>query len=128
MLKRWFLILLAPAAAVAAAKPAAVSFQTDLVPVLRSRCATCHMTAADVGFIALAPAAAYNNLVGVPSVQSKLVRVVPGKPDKSYLILKLENRHQAEGTGVRMPFGTPPLDTATLAMFRRWVAQGAKNN
>jgi len=108
----------------------AVSFKTDLVPILKSQCATCHLMGTEAGKMALHPGAAYANLVNIPSVEApNLLRVQPGQPESSYLLLKLEGTHlDAGGSGVRMPFDAPPLDDHTLAKFRAWIAAGAENN
>jgi len=122
------------AAAPAAAKPAAattagVSFSRDLVPVLRSQCATCHMTGQEAGNLALHPGAAYASLVNVKSPVVGLVRVVPGKPEQSYLLMKLNGTHLDHGgKGTRMPFGVPPLPQKVVDQFAAWIKAGAKNN
>ena len=107
----------------------AVSFKQDIVPLLRRACATCHITGTEPGNVALHPGAAYQNLVGVPSVQTDLLRVKPGAPAESYLLLKLEDTHlDAGGTGQRMPFGLAPLDASQIEMIREWIAAGAPDN
>ncbi len=79
--------------------------------------------------MALYPDAAYANLVGVKSPATGLVRVDPGKPDSSYLIMKLEGTQLNKGgTGVRMPFGAEPLPADTIALIRSWIKAGAPNN
>lgn len=107
-----------------------VSFSNDLVPVLKKRCAICHLTGAEAGNMALHPRAAYGYLVDVPSVQApELMRVAPAEPEKSYLLMKLEGSHlDAGGTGTTMPFNEPPLDAATIDQFRQWIAAGAPEN
>ena len=106
-----------------------VSFQRDIVPTLRSRCATCHMTGREAGNIALHPGAAYSSLVGVDSVGSKHVRVKPCAPEESYLMMKLDGVHLDEGgKGARMPMGAPPLDEKTREKIRTWIAEGARDN
>jgi hypothetical protein len=107
----------------------APSFSSDLVPILRTRCAVCHLTGEEAGNMSLVPDAAYESLVGVKSPTTGLVRVVPGKPDDSYLIMKLEGTHLAKGgSGVRMPFGAEPLSADLLKLFRDWIAAGAPKN
>lgn len=108
---------------------AAVSFKRDIVPLLRRTCATCHITGTEPGNMALHPGAAYRTLVGVPSVQTDLLRVKPGAPAESYLLLKLEGTHlDAGGTGQRMPFGLAPLDASQIDKIRAWIAAGAADN
>ena len=103
-----------------------VSFARDIAPLLNARCASCHLTGQEEGNLALESSAAYASLVGKPSIESDLLRVKPGAPEQSYLMLKVEGRHlDAGGTGVRMPFGATPLDAATLNILRQWIADGA---
>lgn len=103
-------------------------FQAEIAPLLASNCATCHMTGQEAGNMALIPAKAIESLVGVKSVEApNLVRVVPGDPDASYVIMKLEGTHLAKGgSGAQMPFGAPPLPKETIAKVRQWIAEGAK--
>lgn len=70
----------------------------------------------------------YAALVGRASVQKAgTTLVVPGDPDASYLIHKLEG---APGlVGVRMPRGTGPfLTDGQMSIIRRWIQLGAKND
>jgi len=110
-----------------AAEP--VSFAKDIVPVLKSRCVMCHLTGQEPGNMKLAPKAAHAALVGVKATETALNRVEPGKPDQSYLVLKLEGTHVAAGgTGDRMPTGGAPLSAEQVATIRAWIEQGALNN
>ena len=125
----------APASTPAQASPSAtaatsgVSFSGDLVPVLRTNCATCHLTGSEAGNLALHPGAAFKSLVGVQSIESKWLRVKPGAPDESYLLMKIDGTHlDAGGSGGRMPYNMEPLDAATRGKFRDWVAAGAAEN
>jgi hypothetical protein len=68
--------------------------------------------------------ASFDNLVSIASLQSPgAVRVIPGDPDNSYLV------HKLEGTAVvgdRMPQDSPdPLDPAIIAAVRQWISDGA---
>ena len=116
-------VVLIPAASSAADE---VSFERDIAPLLNARCASCHMTGQEEGNLAMHPRAAYASLVNVPSVESGLLRVKPGSPNESYLLLKLEGKHlDAGGTGRQMPLDGTPLDAATLERIRSWIAGGA---
>lgn len=111
----------------AAARP--VSFATDIAPMLKTRCAVCHLTGQEAGNIALHPKAAYASLFRRKSGESSWLLVDPKKPDTSYLVMKLEGTHLKKGgKGARMPFAAPPLDAATIALIRRWISEGATNN
>jgi len=53
-----------------------------------------------------------------------LLRVAPGDPDHSYLLLKLEGT-LAAGEGVPMPLVGGPLPASAIDTIRRWIAAGA---
>jgi hypothetical protein len=96
----------------------------------RAACTSCHNAAGAsfAGELNLTGATAYNALVNVPSTgKPGAVRVVPGNPDASYLIQKLEG---ASGiVGDRMPrTGGPFLTAGQIAIIRRWIELGAANN
>jgi hypothetical protein len=79
------------------------------------------------GGLRLDASVAYGQIVNVPSTgKPSAVRVVPGNPDGSYLIQKLEGR--ADIAGSRMPFGGPFLQQSDVDVIRAWIAQGAPNN
>ena len=100
----------APKPAATPAAASAVSFSRDLVPVLRTQCATCHMTGKEAGNMALHPGAAYANLVNVKAPVSGLIRGVPGNPEKSYLTMKLNSTPRDQvGEVPASPFCVPPL-------------------
>ena len=70
----------------------------------------------DLGFSA-------GNLINVPSPRDpNLIRVVPGDPDASFLIQKLDG---TQTLGDRMPDGGPYLTTATINVIRQWIQDGA---
>jgi hypothetical protein len=70
---------------------------------------------------------AFANLVNVASRERpELLRVRPGQPDESYLIMKVEGT--AGIVGARMPLGAPPLSADRISALRRWIAEGAKND
>jgi len=115
-----------------AAMPAvadSVSFSGDVVPVLNAHCVACHLTGLEQGELALHARAAYDNLVGVPARQTRLNRVEPGVPERSYLYLKLVDSHlDAGGEGEPMPMGSWPMDSHSIALFRDWIAAGARRD
>lgn len=128
-MRGWLFLLAAcvPVGAIAAGEP--VRFQADIAPVLKTRCAVCHLTGSEAGKLALHPKAARASLVGRKSGESSFLLVAPGKPDVSYLLMKLEGTHVARGgKGARMPFGQTPLDAATIAKMRAWIVAGAPDN
>lgn len=78
--------------------------------------------------LSLLPDDGYRSLVGVASRQKPgAVLVIPGDPDNSYLVHKLEGR--SDIVGARMPRTTGPfLTDGQMLIIRRWIAQGAANN
>ena len=95
----------------------------------RPACTSCHF-AANADFTAglnLTGATAYNALVNAPSTgKPGAIRVIPGNPDGSYLIQKVEG---APGiAGDRMPRFGPFLTAGQIEIIRRWIELGAANN
>ena len=96
----------------------------------RAACTTCHSSTGrnPSGGMDLNHAVAYENLVGAAARgKPGATRVVPGDPDGSYLIQKLEG---AAGIGGRrMPNNGPPyLTDGQILIVRRWIALGAPRN
>jgi len=69
----------------------------------------------------------YAALVNVTSTQrAGAVLVIPGDPDSSYLVRKLEGR---DINGLRMPRNGPPyLTDGQITVIRRWIEVGAPRN
>lgn len=104
-----------------------VKFARDVVPIFKTSCVMCHLPGNGPAGLALHPKGGYANLVGVASTQSPLQRVVPGKPEESYLYRKLVGTHAAAGgSGERMPFGDMRLGEDQIDVIRRWIVDGAK--
>lgn len=104
------------------------SFAQNIQPIFDSQCVTCHQAQGASGNLNLESGAAYGALVSVKSGESPLSYVVPGDPEKSYLIHKVAGTHvKAGGSGERMPL-TGPLDPQSIAKLRDWVAAGAKQD
>lgn len=95
----------------------------------RPGCVSCHNTqfALFNGRLDLTSAQAYNRLVNAASSgKPGAVRVVPGDPENSYLIHKLEGRSGI--VGQRMPISGPFLTPGQIAVIERWIEIGAPNN
>jgi hypothetical protein len=89
-------------------------------------CSKCHIGAGAPEGLQLDAAHAYNAIVGVPSVEEpSFLRVNPGNPDASYMVLKIENASGIEGG--QMPLNEMPLPQATIAAIRQWISNGAPN-
>ena len=80
------------------------------------------------GGLNLLEGASYQALVGVASTgKPGATRVIPGNPDGSYIIHKVEGR--SDIVGVRMPRGNGPfLTEGQVRIIRRWIELGAKND
>jgi hypothetical protein len=100
---------------------------TDLAG--RTACLSCHTDQGrtPAGNLNLR-ADGYAALVGVPSRQKPgAVLVVPGDPESSYLIHKLEGR--SDIVGARMPRNNGPfLTEGQMLVIRRWIEIGAPRN
>ncbi|HTV00548.1 MAG TPA: hypothetical protein VMF13_08435 [Luteitalea sp.] len=96
----------------------------------RVACTQCHTTQGRTPPLGLSllPDAAYQGLLNVPSAQKAgAIRVIPGDPDNSYLVQKLEGHSSI--VGQRMPRTSGPfLTEGQMLIIRRWIAQGAANN
>jgi hypothetical protein len=94
----------------------------------RPACISCHNAAGQFfNGLNLTHAVAYTNLVNVASRgKPSAVRVVPGEPDSSYLVHKLEGGPAI--VGQRMPLNGPYLGAGQIAIIRRWIEEGAANN
>jgi hypothetical protein len=111
------------------APPLQPTFSSIRTQVLDARCITCHSGVGRVpdGGLRLEAAVAYQQLVNAQSEgKPSAVRVVPGDPNASYLIHKLEGRFDI--VGARMPLGDAPLAQADIDVIRTWISQGAANN
>jgi methionine-rich copper-binding protein CopC len=101
-------------------------FQSIQDNVFTPICSKCHIGASAPEGLQLDAAHSYNLLVGVPSVEeSNLLRVNPGNPDSSYVVLKIEGASGIDGG--QMPLGETPLPQATITAIRQWVMNGAMN-
>jgi len=96
----------------------------------RAACIQCHNAAgqASAAGLNLVEGVSYSQLVDRPSRNKPgTVRVIPGNPDESYLIHKLEGR--SDIVGQRMPrTGGPFLTSGQISIIRRWIELGANND
>ena len=115
-------------------EPTFASIQRDIFESTdsagRAACTNCHTNVGrnpSVG-MNLVHDLAYDQIVNVMSARKPgAVRIIPGDPDNSYLIQKLEGK--AGIVGNRMPNGGPPyLTDGQILILRRWVAIGAPRN
>ena len=120
-------LVLVVAMSPAAASADEASFKQDVLPIVKRHCLMCHLPGAESGGLSLHPDA-WASVVGIASHESSLKLVEPGAPDRSYLYLKLVNAQEsAGGGGLQMP-PAQPLADGQLAVIRRWIEQGAKQD
>lgn len=114
-------------------EPTFSSIQRDIFEAAdssgRPNCTKCH-NAVGQTFTAglnLDHAVAYSSLVNVASTRKAgATRVIPGDPENSYIIHKVEGRPGI--VGGRMPFSGPYLSDGQILILKRWIANGAPNN
>jgi hypothetical protein len=102
--------------------PTLDSIQTNVFNV---NCAVpgCHGGAGAQQGLRLDPGFSAGNLINVASPRdANLIRVVPGNPDASFIIQKLEG---TQTLGDRMPDGGPYLPQSTTDVIRQWIQDGA---
>lgn len=91
----------------------------------------CHSGASRSGFLSFETREqAYEELfeaeaMGANCRRAGWTRVVPGHPEASLLLAKLEG---TAGCGARMPSAESPLATEEIAAVRAWIAAGAPND
>jgi hypothetical protein len=89
----------------------------------------CHDSLAMSGGLVLEEGVSYGQLVDIEPVNGAarergLLRVDPGDPENSFLLIKLVNPTAAEG--LRMPSNLPPLPPEQIQLVNDWIATGAQ--
>ncbi len=96
----------------------------------RLACTSCHVAggAASGTGLFLTEGSSYAALVGRPSrLRPGETLVIPGDPDNSYLVRKLEGGPNING--LRMPRNNGPfLTEGQMLVIRRWIKEGAASN
>ena len=96
----------------------------------RAACTSCHNNVGrtPAAGLSLVGAGAHTALINRPSDQkSGAILVVPGDPENSYLVHKIEGRPGI--VGQRMPRTSGPfLTDGQIRIIRRWIELGAANN
>jgi len=103
--------------------------------VIAENCAQefCHLPSDPAGALDMSTAdLAYTSLVGVEAMGDHCagmgIRIVPGDPDNSLVVHKIEGSAEPDGTplcGDRMPYLRDPLPDQWIAQIRVWIAAGA---
>jgi len=98
------------------------SFRDDVLPILTTRCASCHQPGRagyDKSGLDL------RSFAGVMKGTKYGPMVVPRDPDSSNLLVLLDWRAAPE---LRMPHAGKKLPLEERAQIRRWIIEGAKDN
>ena len=103
----------------AANAAAAVSYFRDVLPILQANCHGCHQPAKASGALEMA---SFRSLLA--GGESGLPAIVPGKPDESHLIDQIT---PTDGEAA-MPQDKKPLEAHQIALIRRWIEQGARDD
>ena len=89
----------------------------------------CHKATGINGGLDLSHDVAYDHCVNVRSATSGAIRIIPGDPDNSYLVHKLEGKTRwPDIKGRQMPLNASPLTDGQILIIRRWIALGAPRN
>ena len=107
-------------------QPTLASIQTE---VFNRSCTSPSCHGSNAGGLNLTSGNAYNQLVNAQSIgdgahNPPLLRVKPGKPDSSFLIIKLTAPGTTQGT--IMPQVGGKLSDDKINAIRRWIANGAQ--
>jgi hypothetical protein len=106
------------------ATPLAPTLTSIQVNVFSVNCAIpgCHGSTGTQQGLRLDPGFSAGNLINIASPRdANLIRVIPGNPDGSFIIRKLEG---TQTLGDRMPLGGPYLPQSTIEVIRQWIQDG----
>src|SRR5262249_42419001 len=89
---------------------------------------TCHSAQGHEGDLVLVAGRSFAQLVNAPAYQdaaaaAHLLRVVPGQPEQSFLVLKLRP-HLPAAYGKQMPDASGLLDADARAAIEEWIRRG----
>ncbi|MEN8774805.1 MAG: DUF1549 domain-containing protein [Akkermansiaceae bacterium] len=99
--------------------PKPVSFYQEIRPIFQANCVGCHQPSKDNGDYVMTD---FKRLL---AGGEDAVAVVPGKPEESYLIEEIT----PDATGdAEMPKKDDPLHEIEIALIRRWIQEGAKDD
>ncbi len=107
-------------------------FSSEVQPIFTAQCALsgCHAGPSPGGDMNLEQGQAYGNIVNVVSSSvPTLKRVLPGFPDSSFLVHKIQGTQASVGgSGQRMPLTNCCLSQDQIDLIRSWITVGARNN
>lgn len=107
------------------------SLANDIQPIFTARCATvsCHNFATHQVGLVLAEGYSYDRTVNVQAIfRPSSRRIVPFKPDSSFLVQVLLADSARHPEISRMPLGRPPLTANQIQTIINWISLGAQRN
>ena len=96
-----------------------ISYYKDIRPIFQANCVGCHQPSKDNGDYVMTD---FNRLL---AGGEEAGAIVPGKPEESYLIEEITP--DAKGHA-EMPKKKDPLHEIEIALIRRWITEGAKDD
>lgn len=109
--------------------PVAATLASIQANIFTPECAYCHSGASPPAGLDLSSEANTRAFtVNVDASEKPTLKIIlPGDPDNSWLIRKVEGNIATDGSeGLQMPRGADPLSGETIALLRQWVLLGAK--
>ncbi len=115
--------------------PEEASFSKCIEPTLRANCSGsgCHGGEKPAAGLSL-EGDFYKSIYKKPAVGNPALSLIePGKPEKSYLFLKLLSEEQLKKygqkiSGSQMPLERPKLYDSQIELIRAWIEKGAKKD
>ncbi|HEY2805763.1 MAG TPA: hypothetical protein VGI92_07895 [Gemmatimonadales bacterium] len=108
------------------------SFKNDIMPVLKYTCGSsgaCHGGATpQLGLNLEVDSLAYAATVNVIAQRENMARILPFKPDSSFLFLVLSDTASVRLNYYRMPLTRYSLPQETRLTIKNWILKGALNN
>ena len=95
----------------------AVDFKKDIKPLLESRCVSCHSSSKQKGYLNL------SSLLASTKGGDSGPAIIPKNTDESLLIERISLPHDDEEI---MPPKGAPLNSEEIAIFKKWVENGAQ--
>lgn len=113
------LLLVGPLGSSAEEQRKPVSYDTDIRPIFQANCVGCHQPSKDRGGYVMTD---FKRLL---AGGEEAVAIVPGNPDESHLVKEITPDSNGEA---EMPKKKPALHGTEIALIRRWISEGAKDD
>lgn len=113
---------------------AGITYARNVKPLFERLCVDCHYPGAAIDIDLKNPFDPAHGIIDrdntwVPNGSEYAKIVVPGNPDASFLIAKVERTDLDDHVnGGPMPWQVPYLSTSQLEAVRSWIANGAQND